>query len=205
MLKTVGGINKTYLGSPSILGYCLRRNRSFFMKTKGQKKEEIEVLSKKLPDSKITVFTSFSQSGKGGLTVAQLQELRKILREKKAEYLVSKKTLTKRVLNDSGVDDVDPRKFEGSLGVAFGYEDPIDTAKSVYNFAKTNNAFVIHGALFENNFLDAAKFNELARLPSREILLGRTLGMLQYPITGLAVVLQGNIKNLLLILKNIKQ
>ncbi len=175
------------------------------MKTKGQKKEEIEVLSKKLPDSKITVFTSFSQAGKGGLTVAQLQELRRALREKKAEYLVSKKTLTKRVLNDSGVNDVDPKKFEGSLGVAFGYEDPIDTAKSVYDFAKKNKALIVHGALFENSFLDAAKFNELARLPSREVLLGRTLGMLQYPITGLVTVLQGNIRNLLLIFKNIKK
>ena len=175
------------------------------MKTKGQKKQEIEVLSKKLPDSKITVFTSFSQAEKGGLTVAQLQELRRALREKKGEYLVSKKTLTRRVLNASGVSDVDPRKFEGSLGVVFGYEDPIDTAKSVYDFAKKNNALTVHGALFEDSFIDAARFTELANLPSREVLLGRTLGMLQYPMTGLATVLQGNIRNLLLVLKNIKK
>jgi large subunit ribosomal protein L10 len=175
------------------------------MKTKGQKKQEVEVLSKKMPDSKITVFTSFSQAEKGGLSVAQLQQLRRALREKKSEYLVSKKTLTKRVLNASGFTDVDPREFEGSLGVVFGYEDPIETAKSVYDFAKQNNALVVHGALFEDNFIDAARFTELAQLPGREVLLGRTLGMLQYPISGLASVLQGNIRNLLLILKNIKK
>jgi large subunit ribosomal protein L10 len=107
-------------------------------------------------------------------------------------------------LNASGVQDVDPREFEGSLGVVFGYEDPIDTAKSVYEFAKQNSALVIHGALFEDSFINAARFTELAKLPGREVLLGRTLGMLQYPMTGLATVLQGNIRNLLLILKNIK-
>lgn len=175
------------------------------MKTKGQKQKDIEVLSKKLPDSKITVFTTFSKANESGLKVSQLQELRRALREKKGEYLVSKKTLTKKILNTAGYQDVDPRQFEGSLGVVFGYEDPVDTAKSVYDFAKQNAALVIHGALFEDSFIDAARFTELAKLPSREVLLGRTLGMLQYPMTGLATVLQGNIRNLLLILKNIKQ
>lgn len=175
------------------------------MKTKDQKQKDIEVLSKKLPDSKITVFTTFSKANEGGLTVAQLQELRRALREKKGEYLVGKKTLAKRTLDATGHQDVDPRKFEGSLGIVFGYEDPIGTAKSVYDFTKRNKALVVHGALFEDSFIDAARFTELARLPDREVLLGRTLGMLQYPITGLAIVLQGNIRNLLLILKNIKK
>jgi len=175
------------------------------MKTKSQKQKDIEVLSKKLPDSKITVFTTFSKANEGGLTVSQLQELRRALREKKGEYLVGKKTLVKRTLNAAGHQDVDPRQFEGSLGVVFGYEDPIDTAKSVYDFAKKNKALVVHGALFEDSFIDAARFTELAKLPGREELRGRTIGMLQYPITGLATVLQGNIRNLLLILKNIKK
>lgn len=175
------------------------------MKTKEQKRKEIETLSKKMPDSKITVFTSFSRPGKGGLTVAQLRQLRKVLRDKNGEYLASKKTLAKRVLNASSAKEIDPRKFEGSLGMVFGYGDAIETAKSVYDFARRNEALSVCGALFENSFIDAAKFTELALLPSREVLLGRTLGMLQYPMTGLVSVLQGNIRNLLLVLKNIKQ
>lgn len=175
------------------------------MKTKKQKNEDFEVLRKKLPDSKITVFTSFAQTGKTGLTVAQIRELRQALREEGGEYLVSKKTLLRRALNSLNLSDVNPRDFDGSSGVVLGYEDPIATARSVYNFSKKNNALVVYGALFEGAFIDKSRFMELANLPSREVLLSRVVGMMNYPMTGMVNVLQGNIKNLLLLLKNIKK
>ena len=172
------------------------------MKTKQQKTQDLESLQKRIPDSKITVFTSFAKEGEKGLTVSQMTELRKSLREKGGEYLVSKKTLIKKAVDS---DLVNPREFEGSVGVVLGFEDPIETAKSVYEFSKKTEALVVHGAIFENGFLDAGQFTELAKLPGREVLLARAIGMMNYPLTGLATVLQANIRNLLLVLKNIKK
>ncbi len=78
---------------------------------------------------------------------------------------------------------------KGSMGVAFGFEDPFATAKVLHQFAKKNPVVKLYGAIFGDKVLTEAQINELAKLPSKEILLGRLVGMLSYPIRGLAVTL----------------
>lgn len=109
-----------------------------------------------------------------------MRELRKQLRPLDSEYSVEKKTLLNRATQQA---------FPGSPGVAFGYGDPYAVAKTIYQFAKKHSALKLYGALMGGEFVDEAKLTEWAKLPSKEVLIGRLVGMLSYPIRGLAVTL----------------
>ena len=166
------------------------------MKSRTKKTEELKLLKDKLPKFEIVVFTSFSKAGEKGLSVAQMTELKRALRSLGSEYFVTKKTLINLALRqaqdkqpDKNYDGLDVYGMDGSVGLVLGGSDSYGVAKSVYNFSKKNPALHFWGALVDGKFIDADAFLEIAKMPSREILLGRLVGMLTYPITGLCVVL----------------
>jgi large subunit ribosomal protein L10 len=158
------------------------------MKSKQRKTEELDKLKKKLPGSNISVFTSFSKAGEKGLSVAQMTELKKLLRALGSEYFVTKKTLIDLAFGKQ-YDGLDVYSMEGSLGLVLGGEDPYAVAKKIYDFSRKNQALHFWGAVIENKFLSKESFMEIAKLPSKEVLIGRLLGMLTYPMRGLAVAL----------------
>lgn len=159
------------------------------MKQKLQKKEEVAKLKEKFPKSKISVFSSFSRAGEKGLSVAQMSELKKLLRQVDAEYFVSKKTLIDVALKNLKYGGADVYSMDGSIGLVLGGGDPYAIAKKLYEFAKKNTALQFFGALLGNSFIDKEQFIEMAKMPSRETLLAGLFGMMKYPISGLAIVL----------------
>ena len=172
------------------------KTRSFYyMKSKVQKKEELKKLKAKLPKSKITVFTTFSRAGEKGLSVAQMSELKRILRSMDAEYFVTKKTLIDLALKESKNDDlptqtdVDIYDIDGSVGLVLGNGDVYAISKKLYEFTKKNKALQFFGAIFDSHFMGKEGFLEIAKMPSRDILLARLFGMMKYPVTSLTVVL----------------
>jgi large subunit ribosomal protein L10 len=160
------------------------------MKTKVQKKEELGKLKTKLPQSTITIFTTFAREGQKGLSVAQMQELKRALRQLHAEYLIAKKSLTDILVKEMNYDGVDVYKMAGSLGIVVGSDDGYAVAKKIYEFAKKNEALQLFGAYFDGKFMDADQFVEMAKLPSRNELIARLLGMFKYPLSSLAIVLR---------------
>jgi large subunit ribosomal protein L10 len=159
------------------------------MKSKSQKKEELNQIKGKIPGFKIVVFTTFSRAGEKGLSVSRMSELKRTLRSMDSEYLVVKKSLIDLALKDLSYDGVDIFALHGSIGLAFGGDDYYAVAKKLYEFSKKNPALKFFGAFVERNFVDADKFLEIAKMPSRETLIARLLGMMKYPLTGLYVVL----------------
>lgn len=159
------------------------------MKSKQQKIEELRELKSKLPKSKITIFTSFSRAGEKGLSVAQMTELKRLLRSLGSEYFVTKKTLIDLATKDKDYEGLDVYGTKGSVGLVLGDDDPYKVAKSVYEFSRKNMALNFWGAIMDGKFLGANGFLEVAKMPSREALLGRLVVMLTYPIRRLAVVL----------------
>src|SRR3989344_2424055 len=133
------------------------------MKTKEQKKEAIKVLSKKMPEAEMVIFTSYSQGGEKGLSVAKMRELKKALRTLGAEYVVAKKNLIRIAAEQAHLGGlVDVNSFIGSLGIVVGPKES-DTAalsKNVYDFSKANPAFKVFGAILEQKYLNADSFNE---------------------------------------------
>ena len=178
------------------------------MKTKKQKGEVIKDLSKKLPESDMIVFTSFSQEGEKGLSVAKMRELKRALKKIGAEYVVAKKNLIRLSVKQSHFEKmVDVDSFGGSVGLALSGKggDGVALSKNVYEFSRGNPVFRVLGAIFEHHYIDPNGFTALARLPSKEVLISRAVGMVQYPLTSLMNVLQGNFRNLVVVLKNIKK
>ncbi|MBI3249696.1 MAG: 50S ribosomal protein L10 [Deltaproteobacteria bacterium] len=120
-----------------------------------------------------------------GLTVAQLNQLRRELREVGGEYHVAKNTLVEIAIEGSpylSLKDI----LTGQNGLAFGYGDAIGLAKVVTRYAKEHDKFVIKGGMSDGQFLSASRVEAVAQLPSREVLRAQLLGVLSRPATQLA-------------------
>ena len=109
-----------------------------------------------------------------GLTVKQLQDLRRALGEN-ANYAVVKNTLTKIAAKQAGVDGVDDL-LNGPTAIAFINGDLVEAAKGLRDFAKANPALVIKGGYVDGAPMAAAEIAKLADLESREVLLGKLAG-----------------------------
>lgn len=164
--------------------------------TREKKKQLIEELKNAFSESKSTVFTDPT-----GLSMPELNEIRNTLREKAIKYKVAKKNLVKLAEKDQKYQ-FDPSIYKGSIGLVLGYEDEIEPAKAVYDLSQKFENLKIRGGIFENKFIDLAKIQELAQIPSREELYAKLTGSIATPMSGMINVLSGNSRNLVNLLKN---
>ena len=164
-------------------------------KTRKQKEKEINDLIDKLKRAKITVLTGYQ-----GLTVFEMQELRSKLRELEADYKVAKNTLLKIALKKAGLN-LDISEYKVPLALAFSYEDEVSVPKEVYEFSKGNKALEILSGIMDEKLVSKDTIIKLAILPSKEELFSKIVYMLNYPLSGLVNVLQGNTRKLVYALK----
>jgi len=166
--------------------------------TKKQKQKIIDKVKENLEKQKILLFI-----GIAGLKAEDMLNLRKKLKENNCLITVVKKTLL-RIASQEKNMPIDVKKLESEIALIYGFEDEISAAKIINQFSLTNENLKILGGVFENEFIGREKVIELAKIPSREELLGRIVGSIQAPIANFANALQGNIRNLFYILNNIK-
>lgn len=119
-----------------------------------------------------------------GLTVKQLQELRRTLGEN-ASYAVAKNTLTKIAAKEAGVDLVETL-LVGPTAIAFINGDPVLAAKGLRDFSKANKPLIIKGGYLDGRSLDADEIKKLADLESREVLLAKLAGGMKSSLTNAA-------------------
>ena len=112
-----------------------------------------------------------------GLTVAEVTELRSKLRQAEVGYKVAKNSLIKRAANNLEITALDAY-LEGPTAIAYA-QDAIAVAKILVEFAEQHDKLEIKGGLLDGEFMDVQVITSLAKLPSREELLGRMLGSLQ--------------------------
>lgn len=167
-------------------------------KTKERKKQEIENLTTKLKDSKSVVFSSFDQVG-----VKDVEALRKELRENDSEMIVIKKTLLKKVLKESKLEDVDINSLKGSVSAVLGYKDEVAPARLVGNFKKDHESVNIFSGILESKAIGLEEVENLAKLSSREELLARVVGSLKAPVSNFVRVCSGVLRNFIFALKAI--
>jgi large subunit ribosomal protein L10 len=147
------------------------------------KVDAVEEMRDKFRDSNGAVVTAYT-----GLTVAQLQQLRRSLGEN-AYYRVAKNTLTKIAANEAGITAIDDL-FTGSSAVAFVTGDPVEAAKGLRDFAKDNPNLVIKGGVLDGKALSADEIKKLADLESREVLLSKLAGAMKGKQSQAASVFQ---------------
>ena len=169
----------------------------FNMLNRQQKKELIDELADKIKRQKGLVFTNFR-----GLNVEELSQLRRELREVNSEYKIAKKTLINLALKKAG-KNFDVNKFNNSVAITFGFEDPITPAKAMYEFNKKHKALEILGGVMEGNLLSVEEVRELAKIPTKQELLFMLVNNLKSPINGFINILQGGMRNLVGVLRAI--
>lgn len=149
-----------------------------------KKKQIVEEITEKLKNSVSTVIVDYR-----GLTVAEVTELRKQLREAGVEFKVYKNTLMRRAAEQAGLADLN-EALVGPSAVAFSAEDVIAPAKILNNFAKEHEDLEIKIGVIEGKVASKEEVKAIAELPSREGLLSMLLSVLQAPIRNFALAVK---------------
>lgn len=163
-----------------------------------QKEAVVSQVSERLSRARAVVLTDFR-----GLKVEQMTELRHQLREKGLDYMVVKNTLLRLAASGTPTEAL-LEGLEGPNGMAVGYDDPVDLAKVLTEFAKTNPKFEVRKGLLEGTVIDTAQVEALSKLPSREVLLAQLLGTMNAVPQGMVTVMAGIVRSLLNVLKAIE-
>ena len=119
-----------------------------------------------------------------GLTVAEVTELRKVMREAGVDYKVYKNTLVRRAAQEVGIEQFNDELLVGTNAIAFGYDDPVAPARILKKFIETHPKMKLKMGVVEGEFYDEAKIMELANIPSREELIAKLLGSLKAPVSN---------------------
>jgi len=148
-----------------------------------QKEQEVNELAAKIKDAKIVLLTDYR-----GITVDSVTNLRADLRKASTEYRVIKNNITRRALEKAGYTGLED-SLEGPTAVVINNEDYLDTAKTIYEFTKANDFYKIKGGIIDGKVMSVEEIITLAKLPSKETLIGMLAGALLGNISKLAVAL----------------
>jgi large subunit ribosomal protein L10 len=169
------------------------------MLTREQKEKLANDFLEKIKESKTTVVVDFK-----GMTVAEISELRNLLREQGIKMQVLKKSIAQVALDEQKID-LDVRKMEGQLAFVYGGEDEVSAPKIISKFGKENEKLKMLAGILENKTMDQQEVSALAKLPSKEELLAKVVGSLKAPVSGFVNVLGGNLRGLVGVLTAIKE
>ena len=163
-----------------------------------QKIERVAELKEQIEASEALLLTDYR-----GLSVTEITELRRSLREGGARFAVIKNTLMRRALAGTDAADLESL-FEGPSAVAFVDADPVAAAKSVTAAAKRFPTLVLKGGFVEGRVLDADQAKALADLDSREVMLSKLAGMMKSEIARAAAAFQATQAKFLSLLEAFK-
>jgi len=156
---------------------------------KDYKVERIADIRSRLKDAKAIVLVDYK-----GINIEEVNILRNRLRNANVDYFVAKNTFIKRALNELGITELDC-SLKGTTAVAVSKVDEIAPAREIFNFLKEEMAdkkipsFKL-GFITNRIFIDT-ELDVLAKLPSRDQLLGQLLATLNGPISNFVFTLQG--------------
>ena len=152
------------------------------------KKEKVQELSEKFKKAKMIILTEYR-----GISVSDDTALRAEVRNANNEYVVVKNSTISYALKEANIEGFEGT-LEGPTAVVIGYDDYVSPAKSINNFAKDNDFYKIKMGIMDGKVIDIAEVKKLANLPSKDTLYAM-----------LASALLGNIRNLAVVLDQVKQ
>lgn len=171
---------------------------NYMPKTRVQKEEIVSQVEDRLGRSASVVLVAIT-----GVKVNELESIRDALFPQGLQLQIAKNRLLQRVLAEKKIS-IPPEILDQPLGLIFSYDDVIAGPKATQPFLKEIEALKILGGITDGKFITSQDVEALAKLPSREQLLGQLVGTLAAPISGLVNVLQGNIRNLVYVMAQIR-
>ena len=142
-----------------------------------EKEEQVAQLQGWLKENAAVVLADYR-----GLTVAEDTALRTELRKNEIGYHVAKNTLIKRAANNLEITDLD-EYLNGPTALAYA-ADPVAVTKILAKFAEEHKALELKAGLVDGKFVNAEEIQALAKMPSREVLLGRFMGSIHSSLYG---------------------
>ena len=155
-----------------------------------EKEAKVEELKTIMAEAKGFYLADFT-----GIDVAAVTELRNKLRDADVQYQVIKNRLAIRAAEEVGIAGLEEH-FSGPTALAYSKEDPIAPAKILQDFVADGGKIQIKTGFMEGEVLAADKVEALAKLPSKEELLGKVAASVQSPLYGLSGVLSGLLRGL---------
>lgn len=162
-----------------------------------QKKiEEVAQMEEKLKRSTIVISTEFR-----GVTVAQINELRRQLRAQGVDYMVVKNTLVGIAADNTGRGKL-REVLKGPTAIVLGYNEPGPPAKAIMDFVRTARVGItVNGGILEGQMLTPHDVQRLATLPSKSVLMGQLMGNMLAPLSGLVYSLNFHVSGLARVLE----
>lgn len=168
-------------------------------KTKDEKKQIVEQYEEKLKNANAFYVITPTK-----ITPNEATELRKKLHEHKGSFNVVKNSLFKQALKNAKKELTDI-SFEGENAVIFVQGESTEGAKALYDFMEEVEKGEIKGGMLATDELSKNEIVALAKLPTKEVLLGQTVGTIAAPLSGFVNVLNANLTNFVNVLKNISE
>lgn len=168
---------------------------------KDEKAVAVAELHEKFARAKLAILAECA-----GMPVNQMTQLRRQLRDAQAELRVVKNTMAVRAVDGTSLLPVKPL-FKGQLAVVVGYDDPVLPTKVLRDFIRNERCedrILLKGGVLEGNVLQPLQLVAVADLPSKDQLLATLLSVMQGPIRGLAVALNGIMRGLVTVLDAIQ-
>jgi len=157
-------------------------------KVLAKKQDEVKLYKEKFEKSKLVILADYR-----GINVSDVTKMRADLRKSGTEYKVTKNSTLRFAAKEAKLDELEGL-LEGPTAIAFSYEDYVEPAKVLYDYAKTSEFYKIKGGVMDGKVISVEEIERLAKLPSREMLL-----------TQLATVLLANIRNFAVVLDQVRQ
>jgi large subunit ribosomal protein L10 len=164
-----------------------------------EKKRIVEELHEKFSKSEVVILTDYK-----GLDVDSINDLRKKLRESQIQYQVVKNSLLVRASKDTDVELIKDN-FKGPSAIALSFEDPVSPAKVLTKFAGENEKLEIKVGVMNGKVLDISAIKALSALPSREVIIGQLLSVMNGVPTGFVRALVDVQRRLLNVIVAIKE
>ncbi|MBE7073652.1 MAG: 50S ribosomal protein L10 [Clostridiales bacterium] len=147
------------------------------------KKELVEEIKNKIQSSISLTFVDYR-----GLTVEEDTKMRRTLREAGVEYKVYKNRLLLKALEELGMTGYDDL-LQGTTAVAFGMQDEVSGPRIIVETSESTKKMQVKGGILNGNRVDADMVNQLAKIPSKEVLISKLLYLLQSPVRSVAIAL----------------
>ena len=162
------------------------------------KEKNVDKLAENIEKSRGVIVAGYS-----GLTVSELTELRSNLRADGSFATVFKNGITKRAFGK--LKRTYPEELlKGPNIIVYSETDAVSMSKHVVDFSKNNEKLIIKGGFLSEDYIDFKMIDQLAKLPSRDELIAKAVGLIKSPITGLVMSLASPVNGLVNVLNNIK-
>ena len=163
--------------------------------SKEKKQQMVADYVDKVSNSQAFILTDYR-----GLTVADLSQLRRKLREEKGVFQIVKNTLFRIALEQAGIPIPEDQVLDTvAVGYCMGEVPPV--AKTLTDFAEETDILKIRGAVLGTDILGAKEVKDLADLPPREVLLAQLVGAVQGPMSSLVSTMQAPLRELVQVLQ----